>query len=136
MNTEQERQVLESRFASNWTETSIKWNNVHFDVSGVTEFVTITLIPYDSEQAQIGNFQDLYRYYSIISTQIFTLPNIGSKRAYDLADLASDIWRTNSIGFLTIESPELIEMGVVEGWFQLNLLHPYYRNEYQTASAV
>jgi hypothetical protein len=136
MNIEQERQVLESRFAGRWTATPIKWANVHFDTSAVTEFVTLTLIPYDSEQAQIGNFQDLYRYYSIISTQIFTLPNIGSKRAYDLADLASDIWRTNGIEYLVIESPELVEMGVVEGWFQLNLLNPYYRNQYQTASVV
>lgn len=136
MNFEQERQALETRFSTLWVDTPIKWPNVHFKTSGLDEFVSLTIVHNDAEQAQQGNLIHLYRYYAFISTQIFVRPNRGSRRAYALADKAVEIWKTRTIEFLHIGVPELVEVGVLEGWFQLNVIHPFYRNEYKTISAI
>ena len=78
----------------------------------------------------------MYRYYAFIVTQVFVTPNSGSRRAYELADLAADIWRAISFDFITIQNPTIKEVGVVDGWYQLDLINPYYRNEYKAESAA
>lgn len=136
MSFEQERQDIETRFATLWTETPIKWSNVHFETDALDEFVSLTIVNNDSMLAVHGNVLNMYRYYDLLSIQIFVRPNVGSRRAYSLADDISNIWRTGSVDFIHFFSPSLIEMGVVEGWFQLNLIIPFIRNEYKTISSL
>lgn len=131
MSYELERQVLETRFATKWIYTPIKWSNTEFKTAGVNEFITITIVHDDAKQVQIGSIKNMYRFYAFLVTQIFTKPNIGTRRAYELADNAADIWRTFSYNFITIENPELVPMGIIDGWYQLDLINPFYRNEYQ-----
>ena len=136
MSFETERASLETRFYNNWVETPVKWPNVRIDTSGLDEFVAVTLVYDDAKQAQIGSIQHMYRYYAFIVTQVFVTPNSGSRRAYELADLAADIWRAISFDFITIQNPTIKEVGVVDGWYQLDLINPYYRNEYKAESAA
>jgi hypothetical protein len=136
MSFEAERQALEVRFSTNWVETPIKWGNIAFKTAGVAEYVAISLIHNDAMMAMRGSVKNLYRYDAFIVTQIFVKAAAGSRRAHVLADMINDIWRTFSYNFITIHTPEIIEVGINRGWYQLTIIHPYYRNEYKAASSA
>jgi len=127
---------LESRFADNWPHTVIKWPNVQLDTKVLDEWVCFNHIHDKSKLAQIGIVSNVNRYYGVIVIQIFVKPNIGLLRAKILSDYVSDIWRTTQFSGLILSTPEIIEVGILKGWYQLNVQNKYQRSSYEVISAT
>jgi len=133
---ETERQLLETRFNDNWSLTPIKWPNVTLTTYGLDEWVAMHILRDPADQALIGNVQHLYRYPGVLAFQVFTVPNTGSRRAKELSTAISDIWRTKPFSGITVLQPIETDLGIVDGWYQLDIVFPYYRNEYRAVSGI
>lgn len=133
---EDTRIQLESRFSDNWPHTSIKWPNVKLDTSVLDEWVCFNNVPDESKLAQSGDTINVNRYFGIVVIQIFVSPNIGLLRAKILSDHIADIWRTNQFSGITFETPEIVEVGILDGWYQLNVNNEYSRSSYEAISTL
>lgn len=121
--------VIENEFVSAWTETRIAHENEHFDPMGLDEWVRFVNLTGGGGQASLGN-NPLYRYRGIVVVQIFVLPNTGWARADELADLVTPIYRSRRISDVQFGVPVATRMGERDGWHQVNVDCPYYREEY------
>lgn len=136
MTFEAERQALEERFETNWTETDVKWPNVKFSSKGKDEFVAFNNVPDMGKEKSLGTDPVLNRYYGHVVIQIFVTPNSGAARALQLADLVSDIWRNVKFGEFTVQTPSLAIVGVNDGWYQVDVVSPYYRDSFESRSVL
>jgi hypothetical protein len=128
--------ALESRFADNWTHTSIKWSNILLNTKSLDEWVCINFVPDKSKIAQIGTNVSVYRYFGVIVVQIFVKPNIGLFRAKVLSDYVADIWRTAQFSRITVDVPEIVDVGILNGWYQLNVQNQYFVDDYSARSPL
>jgi len=128
--------ALESRFADLWPYTLIKWPNVGLPTASLDEWVCFNHIHDESKIAQVGTSYNVNRYYGVIVVQIFVKPNIGLLRAKVLSDYVSDIWRTFQFSGITINVPEIVEVGILNGWYQLNVQNTYHRSNYEQISSL
>jgi len=133
---EAERQALEERFSTNWSETDVKWPNVKFSSKGRDEWVAFNYVPDLAREKSLGTDPVLNRYYGDIAIQIFVTPNSGAARALQLASLVSDIWRNVTFGEFTVQTPRLAIVGVNDGWYQVDVISPYYRDSFEPRSVL
>jgi len=126
-----ERISLETRFDTNWILTPIKWPNVTLTTKSLNEWVAFSLVQDISRIAQKGSTSNVYRYFGNTVIQIFIRPFIGSARALELATDAATIWRTSQFDNITLHSPRVKNLGIVKGWYQINLTNLYHRDSYK-----
>ena len=137
MTFDEERIALETWFNDRWTETAIKWPNVKLTTSSLDEWVCMTIVYDENKVAQMGaNDTQQYRYYGMIAFQVFTRPAIGPRRADILATAISDIWRDPSIDFITVWPSKRVNLGIVESWYQVDIIVPYFRDDYKQISQL
>lgn len=131
-----QNQVLETRFGDNWTYTPIEWPNVKLSTAELTEYVAFDDVSDDKNESSIGSDPVLYRTEGMVVVRIFVKPNSGATRAIQLADLVADIWRSASFSGYTMKAPRLVKRGVVDGWYQVNVISPYFRHSYESRSVL
>ena len=136
MSFDQERSVVETRFRDNWSATAVKWPNVKFSSKSYEEFVSFNDVRDDKKEHSLGVDPVLFRSYGNIVVQVHVKPNSGAARALQLADLAADIWRSARFSGYTMMAPRVVTVGVVDGWYQVDMICPYYRDSYELRSAV
>jgi len=136
MTFETQERAFETRFNSNWSHTPIKWPNIAFASKDKTEYVVFSNITDDVKEASIGGPNVLYRYTGIIAIQIFVVSNSGATRALQLAELVADIWRSAQFSGITMKATRMVTVGVQEGWYQLDVLSPYYVNSFELRSSL
>lgn len=136
MTFDTERQVFEDRFSTNWTQTSVKWPNVKFTTKEHTEYVAFNNVTDESKEKSLGTDPVLYRYFGQIVIQIFVMPNSGATRALQLAELVADIWRSAKFSGITMESTSVVTVGIIEGWYQVDVISPYYRDSFEPRSVL
>ncbi len=136
MSFDTERQAFESRFDTNWSDTSIKWPNVKFTTKEHDEYVAYNNVTDISKEKSMGSDPVLYRYFGDIVIQIFVMPNSGAARALQLAELVSDIWRGALFSGITMMSTYTVTVGIVDGWYQLDVISPYYRDSFELRSVL
>lgn len=136
MSFDAERQSIEDRFGSNWSATAVRYENVKFSTKEHDEFVSLVYIPDDKKEKSLGTDPVQFRSYGEIVVQIFVKPNSGAARALQLADLVADIWRAAKFDGITVMAPRVVKVGVNDGWYQVNVISPYYRDTYELRSAV
>ncbi|MDJ0952477.1 MAG: phage tail terminator-like protein [Acidimicrobiia bacterium] len=136
MSFDAERQVIETRFEANWSATPVRYPNVKFSTKDQTEFVAIQHIPDDKMEKSLGTDPVQYRSYGDIVVQIFVKPNSGAARALQLADLVADVWRSAKFSGITVMAPRVAIVGVIEGWYQVDVISPYYRDTYELRSVI
>lgn len=129
-----ERQSIETRFNSNWSVTPIRWPNVKFSSSGLTEYVIFNNITEQADQMDMGVVKPSYRYNGEVNIRICVKPNTGTKRVLQLANLVSDIWRNAAWDGITFESVRVNTVGIVDGWYEIEVISPYYRSSYELRS--
>ncbi len=136
------RKTIETYMNSNWSYTSVGYINSTLDTDGLSEYITITIRPVDSEQVILGqplNLSDGQRRDYVLFFQIFTDLGGGSGRAYELADFIEDLFNMKTlptlegrkIEFLVPRPPD--SEGDVsdtnqtrKGWFQVNMDCPFF----------
>lgn len=136
MSFSEERKAIEERFQDNWSETAIRYPNTSFSTKDRVEFVSIQHIPDDKKEQSLGTDPVLLRSYGDIVVQIFVKPNSGAARALQLADLVADLWRSARFDGITVKAPRISIVGIVEGWYQVDVISPYYRDTYELRSAI
>lgn len=136
MSFDLERRSIETRFEASWADTPIKWPNARLTTKGLDEWVAIFLIPDAVKQVQIGTINNVYRYFSNVVVQVFIKPSIGSNRALDLATKISDIWRTTQFDQITLMTPTIENVGIMEGWYQIDVICKYHRDEYNSVTVI
>lgn len=120
---------IESEFVTNWTYTQVARDNVDFEPQSLTEWVRITVLPASGRQASMGA-DPLFRYNGLFCVQIFTRSGLGWGRATELADLITPLFRNRRLGNIQFYVPEMMRVGVTDGWYQVNVDCPFYREEF------
>lgn len=115
-------ELINNTFTTAWGNTTpIAWQNVAFDMKANPEFVRFNVLFGEERQVSFGSSNLPYRQYGRVSIQVFTPPNRGAKRALELADLLSAIWRTKHLNGHIFAAPNTVIIGNVDGVYQLNV---------------
>lgn len=116
------------QFKTAWTHTPIVFENEFYDPTNVEEWIRYTDHTSSARRASLGN-NALFRYRGIVAIQTFTKPSIGKGRALELSDYVTNIFRDQKIGATQFYVPYPNVIGTRDGWYQVNVLSPYYRDE-------
>ena len=123
-----EQSTVQMEFKNNWPYTAIAYDNETFSPQGLDEWVRFTDLNAGGKQASLGN-NPLYRYRGMVVVQIFVKPNTGPARFLRLADYVTGIYRSKRIGSTQFGVPAVTRIGPRDGWYQVNVDCPYYRDE-------
>lgn len=124
-----EAAAIESRLSSNWTTTPIKYDNVDYVPTAGQNFVELIIDNSNAAIAGFGSTSLMYRMRGIISINIFTSLNTGTRTARGYADTIATLFRAAHFSGIICGAPNITRIGQVEDWFVINVSVTYYRNE-------
>ena len=126
-----ERKSIELEFSTSWaTATPVKWDNVDFEPTAHTSFVSFHIIPSKAVLKSIGAISSaLYRSYGMIEIQIYTPINQGAAIGASYADRAIDIFRNKRIDDIRCDAGQIQNIEDVGEWFCTIVTIPFYRDE-------
>jgi hypothetical protein len=132
MGWESERKAIESRFATNWTTTPIKYEGAPFAEQHVPH-VALFIRYGDRSQVSLGNNPTI-RSVSVIIVQIFVLRETGTALAKTYADSIAAIFdrvqfMTADNNLISCQTASIEQADETEGFFQMNVSIPYTRDE-------
>lgn len=116
--------------ASQFSNTDIVFENMTKPNSSVN-WMRVNILNSDSKQISLGN-NPYYRYKGLLIFQIFTKPNTGSGKCNQIADTITTLFRSTSLGSITFKTPMKDVIGEVDGWFQVNVSVPFFREEFSS----
>ena len=129
MTWENEIEAIESRFNTVWSaspNTPIRFENDPRPAPDSGEWVKCVVIPATAERSTLGIKN--HRFTGFININIFVSKGTGTNRARTLADLASAIFRDTEFSGIVCRSPNITTIGDVEGFYQINVSVPYWRD--------
>jgi len=130
MSFENECALLEARFASSWSTFSpIDWDNTDYKPVSGTSYVEFRVINGFSTQASTGASQ-LFRSDGVVHVKCMLEKSEGRKEADQFTDKAAGIFRGWRSSGLTCRAPYVTRIGELDGWYQLLVTVPYFRDEY------
>lgn len=133
MSFDAERKIIEGQFNSGWQSSApVKYENVEFSEPVNQPWAALFINPGEGFQASL-NPNPTHRIPGVIVVQIFTPKDKGTAQAKKLADKAAGIFRRQvftdpTAGKIVCKTPTLRPAGEVQGWYQLNVIIPYYRD--------
>lgn len=92
------------------------------------EWIRICVNEADGKRMSLGD-NPLYRYHGICFVQVFVKPDSGVGRATQIADMVTPLLRDQVINGVHFFVPHIVKVGEVKGWYQLNVLTDYYRED-------
>jgi len=124
-----ERQSIEQRFQQYWqTETPIAYQNVPFTPPEQTAWVRVHVLPGASGRIEMSN-NPRFRCRGIIDVTIFLPLDTAVGRGDELVDTVVPIFRASQFDGITCRSADVAHQGVRNGWYQINVTIPYFRDE-------
>ena len=93
---------------------------------GLEEWIRVTYQTASADQISLGS-NPRYRYEGVLYVQIFVEPDIGTGRSTELVDMVTALLRSNTINGITFKVPKAFKVGVVNGWYQVNVVTNFYR---------
>jgi len=125
-----QRVVIESAFSTSWaTATPIAWENVAYEPTPSTQFVSLRILPSNVNRRNIGQANALYRYFGIVEIVIYVPKNTGMATAYDLADRAIAIFRDNNLDSVHFREGKIQDKFDMEEWVGIIITVPYFNDE-------
>ncbi len=121
-----ERQSIESRLSANWSTTPIAWENVDFEPPDNSSWIRATIL---NGETIYDRFSSKKRHLGIISIQIFSPLNQGASTARSYADTIKSIFDGQEFGGVSCQASSIVNVGNLNGWYQLNLNVPFSRYE-------
>ncbi|RLA56950.1 MAG: hypothetical protein DRR04_13620, partial [Gammaproteobacteria bacterium] len=80
MSFKYEAQLIEEKFNTAWGNTTpIEWDNVDYNPTAGTSYVKFTIVNGNSTIAGIGGSSNMHRIRGLISINVFTALNTGSR---------------------------------------------------------
>ena len=83
----------------------------------------------DAHVASVGGPNVRFRHLGDIVLEVFAPEGIGDGRARELADLGCSIIRGRSENGVQVWAPKAIPAGTKDGWYQINVVAPFSRDE-------
>ena len=120
------RQKSEANLNTNWTATPVAFDGVRFDSDSQDRWIRHTLLTGDSFQSGIPA---CVRHTGIVSIEVFTEQDVGTKPAYDLADAAVALYQLKNIGGIIFSQGSINRVGYAADVFQLTVFIPYRYDE-------
>jgi hypothetical protein len=123
--------AITSHFASAFSLCGVEYQNVRLDKDSLTEWVRISVKPYDPK---LINLKKGIMRRGAVYIQAFVKPDIGSGRAFELACSAAEIFENKFIGLIEFDAAETIDVGLSasgtalsseSGWYQVNAVLDY-----------
>ena len=120
--------AIESRFHNLWSTSDavVTYGNLDFQPPN-RPWVRVTVQHGETKRAAV--WPEFYRTPGVIYTQIFVPANIGARKALELADTASGIWRGQQFSSIHCLAPSVNDVGISNGWYQVNVVCPFYHDE-------
>jgi len=111
--------------------TQISFMNAPIEggTEGLDEWIRLSIIEGNANQASMGSATNLNRHNGIVLFNIFTVPDGGARRSLELLDSVVDFFKDIDISNTTFEVPDVSHIGIVDGWFQKNVVCNFYRDE-------
>jgi hypothetical protein len=127
MNYAQELDALDGIFINFAGGIVVRHENENYD-GEATEWVRISSQTAKGSQISLGS-NPLHRYKGVFFVQIFVLPDSGSGRAAEIVDAITTLIRGKTISGITFKVPTSHKIGVKDGWYQVNVLTEFYRED-------
>lgn len=122
--------AIEQRFNTVWiSRTPIDWDNVHYIPIPETAWVRFRILGGFGQQMSTGAVP-LHRNTGIIDIAIFVPLGSGTDVSKGHADFAMNIFRGWQSGGITCRTPYVTRAGEANGWYQVNVTVPFFRDEY------
>lgn len=137
-----ERTAIENLFSTGWALTAhasvpIVYDNFDETFSGEADpWIRLTIKPGDSAQISLGS-SPYCRYAGVVTVQVFVRVNTGTVLIRTLAEAVANILRreetlSGESGVISFTIPRLVNVGVENGWFQMNVITNYKRDKIET----
>jgi len=132
MSFEDTRNAIESRLKANWTVTPIKFQNVPFQETA-EPYVALFILDGEGSQISLGT-PAVRRWPAVIKIQVFVPEDSGTKQARTYADSLGAIFdraqfSAGSSGTIRCRIPSIADIGVTDGWDQVNVTIPCMRDK-------
>ena len=138
---EDERIAIETRLADNWESapgtlrTPIRYwsSGALFEIPDEAPWIALQDEPDLGRQVSLGDGVQLHRYDGLITIQVFTPERTGPVAADQYVELLDPIWRRAEFshgesGLIRCRTPWAVRVGVLDGWYQVNLKVRYQRD--------
>ena len=131
-----ERQAIQSRFGDEWGDrTEVSWPNVDFSPPSGEAWVRFRVQSGPAAQVAMGGPENLYRHDGDVVIEVFAPRGHGERAALEHADLAAAAFRAWRTAELTFWTPRLTPAEVVDGWWKVDVICPFQRdNRFPAAS--
>ena len=120
-----ERSSIEARLNSNWSTTTIDWENVDFNTPNNASWVRLSILNGDSDYRAMDSKKV---HIGIISVQVFTPINTGTATAGGYADTLAAIFDDRSFDDVRCGVASIASVGNSDIWYQINITIPYRRD--------
>ena len=127
-----EKEIIESHFRANWTATLAVYDNDDTRGGYDESWVRLTIIPttnFNTTDGYLTQSPVVIRYTGYVAVQLFCPINVGAGVVRRLADEISAILRNRSVDGVNLKATSIQRIGPREGWFQTNIITPYYWDE-------
>lgn len=134
-----ERRVIEQHFKTSWDDTptqdaKVKYENQAWTMP-VEPWVALTIVTTEGRQIDIRE-NALHRYGGTVIVQVFQKERTGTGEARRLAGRIAEIFRQQTLcddtlecGRLIFRTPSITTVGLISGWYQLNVVCPFFRDQ-------
>ena len=120
--------AMRSRFNTNWTITTIKYDNADYTMPANAAFVVFEV--HDADEIPISTGSNiLYRSYGIISINVYVPLNTGTKLLDQYCDAAALIFRGQQFSGITCRGAKKTRLGDIDGRFVANISIEFHRDE-------
>lgn len=133
--------AIRARFYAGWKaaqgftdaqmQTRVEWPNSTLTKPATpASWVRLAILPADAFRADLGEVKT-YRHIGLVTVQVFVPENTSDSAAWTLAEAACEVFRGVSEGGIHYEglrgeAPRIQTVGVKDGYYQLNVLAPYW----------
>lgn len=126
---EQQLADIETRFAANFTACLVKYPNSNIRPGANETFCELLVSDIDSNRASIGVDSPLHRNHGVIIANIHVPKGSGTHTARQYADLAADVFRDSQFSGITCRSPDVRDVGDVQGWYVVSMMCAFFRDK-------
>jgi hypothetical protein len=119
------RAAIEGRLNTNWSTTSIQWDNVKFTPPD-GPYVRCHIIFGAREKPNLGKDIAIVRNTGTIVLSIFVKQNTGTATMRTYADTLKAIFDTQQFSGITCREGNVDDLPETAGWLGTNLWFPFY----------
>lgn len=124
--------AVEIRLNAGWTTTPIRYENVAF-IETNEPYVALYVLDGEGHQISLGTVA-LRRWVGVIFVQIFVKQDTGSRLAKSYANTIGALFDRAEFsvgvsGLIRCRVPSIHEVGITNGWYQINVSVPFIRDK-------